>query len=75
MNLTADQASNQSLPALCYFHEYTPISDELCLEGESLTFLQLIMLLVEKAGVAPDITFRFTVRYQVSMQLIEPLWF
>ena len=31
-------------------------------------------LLVEKAGVAPDLTLRFTARKQVSVQVTEPPW-
>ena len=32
-------------------------------------------LLVEKAGVAPDMTLRFTAHKQLSVQVREPPWF
>ena len=35
---------------------------------------QCTPLLVEKAGVAPDVTLRFIACKQVSVQVTEPLW-
>ena len=36
--------------------------------------LQCTELLVEKAGVAPDMTLGFTMRKQVSVQVRKPPW-
>ena len=62
-NLAAAQVSNPPLPALCFLHEG-------CLEGKCAVFtlIQCTPLLVEKAGVAPDMTLRFTTCKQVRVQ-------
>ena len=36
------------------------------------TLIQCTLLLVEKAGVAPDVTLRFTAHKQVRVQVREP---
>ena len=41
---------------------------------EASQVLQFTLLLVEKAGVAPDVTLRFTACKQVRVQVREPLW-
>ena len=38
------------------------------------TLIQCTPLLVEKAGVAPDVTLRFTAHKQVRVQAREPPW-
>ena len=38
------------------------------------TLIQCTPLLVEKAGVAPDVTLRFTACKEVSVQVGEPPW-
>ena len=47
-----------------------------CPEGNPAvyTLIQCTPLLVEKAGVAPDVTLRLTAPKQVSVQLREPPW-
>ena len=60
---------HSSLPALHYLHEGCPQG------GPAVyMFLQCTPLLVEKAGVAPDINIGFTVCKQVSMQVRESPW-
>ena len=46
------------------------------LEGGPAVYMliQCTPLLVEKAGVAPDMTLRFTTHKQVSVQVREPPW-
>ena len=39
------------------------------------TLIQCTPLLVEKAGVAPDVTLGFTMCKQVSVQVREPPWY
>ena len=47
-----------------------------CPEGRPAvyTLVQCTPLLVEKAGVAPDMTLRFTTCKQASVQAREPPW-
>ena len=47
-----------------------------CPEGESAVYVlkQCTPLFVEKAGVAPDMTLRFTMHKQVRVQAREPSW-
>ena len=47
-----------------------------CLEGEPAVhmLIQCKPLLVEMAGVSLDMTLRFTVHKQISVQAREPLW-
>ena len=48
---------------------------ESCESGPAVyTLIQCTALLVEKAGVAPDVTLRFTAHKQVSVQAREPPW-
>ena len=60
-------AKSPLLPALCCLHEGCP-------EGRAAVhmFTQCRPLLVEKAGVAPDMTLRLTACKQVSVQAREP---
>ena len=62
-NLTATQVSNLPLSTLCCLHEG-------CLKVEPAVYMlmQCTPLLVEKAGVAPDLTLRFTRYKQVCRQ-------
>ena len=47
-----------------------------CLEGgpDVYMLIQCTSLLVENAGVAPDMTLKFTMHMQASMQAREPSW-
>ena len=64
--LDAAQVSNPLLPAHRCMHER-------CLEGEPAVYM-FTPLLVEKAGVAPDMTLRFTACKQVSVQARKLPW-
>ena len=68
-NLIAAQVNNPLLPALHCLHEG-------CLEGEPDIdmLIQCTPLLVEKAGVVPDVTIRFTLHNQVVIEEREPPW-
>ena len=44
------------------------------LESKCLVTVVILSLLVEKAGVAPDVTLRFTTCKQVRMRAREPPW-
>ena len=64
------------LPKLGYTIAALYCLHEGCLEGRpaGYTLIQCTALSVEKAGVAPDITLRFTTRKQISVQAREPPW-
>ena len=58
-----------SQPSIRYLHDG-------CLEGGPAvhTLIQCTPLLVEKAGVEPDVTLSFIAHKQVSLQVREPPW-
>ena len=61
---------------MTYIYRRSVYLHEGCPEGRPAvyTLIQCTPLLVEKAGVAPDVTFRLTAHKEVSVQVREPPW-
>ena len=69
LGINSVEVKRPLLPALRCLHEGCP-------EGGPAvyTLIKCTSLLVEKAGIAPDVTLRFTTQKQVSVQVREDFW-